>query len=51
MVYKIKATFKYISCHVVMTTANDDVMSVTQTESHCNLKLQSFVLGKRMNLR
>ncbi len=30
---------------------NDDVMSVTQAESHCNLKQQSLALGKRMNLR
>ncbi len=30
---------------------NDDVMSATQAESHCNLNLQSLALGKLMNLR
>ncbi len=30
---------------------NCDVMSTTQAESYCNLKLQSLALGKRMNLR
>ncbi len=29
---------------------NDDEMSATQAESHCNLMLQSLALGKRMNL-
>ncbi len=29
---------------------NDDLMSATQAESHCNLTLQSLALGKRMNL-
>ncbi len=30
---------------------DDDVMSATQAESHCSLKLQSLALGKQMNLR
>ncbi len=30
---------------------DDDVMSATQAESHCNLKLQLLALGKEMNLR
>ncbi len=30
---------------------NDDVMSTTQAEGHCNLKLQLLALRKRMNLR
>ncbi len=50
MALSFSATEKKLDTGEDMFT-NDDVMSATQAESHCNLKLQSLAPGKRMNLR